>query len=128
MGIDDEVDPLPGSNHVALRVDLRLGSSDLVGPPSTSPGLYLNPKRDVMCAKVRVDELLDKLDWDNLSCSEASVFRQATLNELERIQNMVGRFILQVLLSTSRALAWMDADLVLCVIGFCLDRQSSSGM
>ena len=40
----DEVDLLPGSDHVARRVDLRLGSSDSVDPPSTSPGLYLNPK------------------------------------------------------------------------------------
>ena len=47
-----------------------------------------------------------------LYCSESSVFRQATLDELEQIQNMVGRFILQVPLSTSRALAWMDAGLI----------------
>ena len=32
--------------------------------------------------------------------------------ELERIQNMVGRFILQVPTSTSRALAWIDAGLL----------------
>ena len=37
-----------------------------------------------------------------LYCSEASVFRQATLDELEQIQNM----------SPSRGLAWMDAGLV----------------
>ena len=47
-----------------------------------------------------------------LYCLEASVFRQATLDELERIQNIVGRFILQVPLSTSRAFAWIDAGLV----------------
>ena len=32
--------------------------------------------------------------------------------ELERIQNMIGRFILQVPASTSRALAWIDAGLM----------------
>ena len=32
--------------------------------------------------------------------------------ELERIQNMIGRFILQVPMSTSRALAWIDAGLM----------------
>ena len=35
-----------------------------------------------------------------------------TVEELERVQNMVGHFILQVPSSTSRALAWMDAGLV----------------
>ena len=35
-----------------------------------------------------------------------------TIQELERIQNMVGRFILQVPASTSRVLAWMDAGLM----------------
>ena len=32
--------------------------------------------------------------------------------ELERIQNIVGRFILQVPASTSKALAWIDAGLM----------------
>ena len=64
MGIDDEVNLLPG------RVDLRLGSSDSVDPPSTSPGFYLNSKRDVMRAKGSMDELLNELDWDNLSLDE----------------------------------------------------------
>ena len=35
-----------------------------------------------------------------------------TIQELDRIQNMVGRFILQVPASTSRVLAWMDAGLM----------------
>ena len=35
-----------------------------------------------------------------------------TIQELERIQNMVSRFILQVPASTSRVLAWMDAGLM----------------
>ena len=35
-----------------------------------------------------------------------------TSEELERVQNMVGHFILQVPSSTSRALAWMDEGLV----------------
>ena len=36
---------------------------------------------------------------------------KTTIRELEQIQNMVGRFILQVPSATSGALAWIDADL-----------------
>ena len=81
MGIDDEVDLLPGSDHIALRVDLRLGSSDSVDPPSTSPGFYLNPKRDVMRVKCRMDELLNELDWDNLYLDEQCSKLQSILVE-----------------------------------------------
>ena len=58
MGIDDKVDLLPGSDHVAFRVDLQLGCGNSVDPPITSLGFYLNLKRDVTHAKVRMDELL----------------------------------------------------------------------
>ena len=34
------------------------------------------------------------------------------MDELDRIQNMIGRFILQVPAATSRALGWMDAGLM----------------
>ena len=47
-----------------------------------------------------------------LYCAEVLVISKKTFEELERVQNMVGRFILQVPSSTSRALAWMDAGLV----------------
>ena len=47
-----------------------------------------------------------------LYCSEAMVFTRKTLAELERIQCMVGRFILQVPASTSRVLVWCDAGLM----------------
>ena len=47
-----------------------------------------------------------------LYCTEVLVISKKTVEELERVQNMVGRFILQVPSSTSRALAWMDAGLV----------------
>ena len=47
-----------------------------------------------------------------LYCSEAMVFTKGTLAELERIQCMVGRFILQVPQSTSRVLVWCDAGLM----------------
>ena len=47
-----------------------------------------------------------------LYCSEAMVFTKSTLAELERIQCMVGRFILQVPQSTSRVLVWCDAGLM----------------
>ena len=40
------------------------------------------------------------------------VLSKTTVRELERIQNMVGRFILQVPSATSRSLAWMDAGLM----------------
>ena len=47
-----------------------------------------------------------------LYCTEAMVLSKTTVRELERIQNMVGRFILQVPSATSRSLAWMDAGLM----------------
>ena len=47
-----------------------------------------------------------------LYCMEAMVLPKTTVRELERIQNMVGRFILQVPSTTSRTLAWMDAGLM----------------
>ena len=40
------------------------------------------------------------------------IAKKSTILELERVQNMVGRFILQVPASTSRALAWIDAGLM----------------
>ena len=46
-----------------------------------------------------------------LYCVEALCVSKKTVDELDRIQNMVGRFILQVPSSTSRSLAWMDAGL-----------------
>ena len=48
-----------------------------------------------------------------LYCAEVLVISKKTVEELERVQNMVGRFILQVPSSSSRALAWIDAGLVL---------------
>ena len=47
-----------------------------------------------------------------LYCAEVLVISKKTVEELERVQNMVGCFILQVPSSSSRALAWMDAGLV----------------
>ncbi len=62
--------------------------------------------------------LIAKRIWETcaipaiLYCVEAITIKKSTVMELERIQNMVGRFILQVPPSTSRALAWMDAGLM----------------
>ena len=62
--------------------------------------------------------LIAKRIWETcaipaiLYCVEAITIKKSTVKELERIQNMVGRFILQVPPSTSRALAWMDAGLM----------------
>ena len=39
-------------------------------------------------------------------------YKKSTVMELDCIQNMIGRFILQVPASTSRALAWIDAGLM----------------
>ena len=52
------MDLLPGSDHVAFRVDLQLGCGNSVDPPINSLGFYINLKRDVTHAKVRMDELL----------------------------------------------------------------------
>ena len=46
-----------------------------------------------------------------LYCTEAMVESNATIRELEQIQNMVGRLILQVPSAISRALAWLDTGL-----------------
>ena len=46
-----------------------------------------------------------------LYCTEAMVESNATIRELEQIQNMVGRFILQVPSAASSFLAWIDAGL-----------------
>ena len=47
-----------------------------------------------------------------LYCVEALSIQKSSIMELERIQNIVGRFILQVPASTSKALAWIDAGLM----------------
>ena len=44
-----------------------------------------------------------------LYCSEAIVLSKTTVRELEQIQNMEGRIILQVPSATSKVLAWIDA-------------------
>ena len=62
--------------------------------------------------------LIAKRVWETcaipsiLYCVEALTIKKSTVMELERIQNMIGRFILQVPASTSRALAWIDAGLM----------------
>ena len=62
--------------------------------------------------------LIAKRVWETcaipaiLYCAEALTIKKSTVRELERIQNMIGRFILQVPASTSRALAWIDAGLM----------------
>ena len=62
--------------------------------------------------------LIAKRLWEScaipsiLYCAEVLVISKKTVEELDRVQNMVGRFILQVPSSTSRTLAWMDAGLV----------------
>ena len=48
-----------------------------------------------------------------LYCSEAMTISKKMIEELEAVQNLVGRFILQVPSSTSRILAWIHAGLVL---------------
>ena len=45
-------------------------------------------------------------------CVEAMNVTKTTVPELDHVQNMVGRFILQVPSATSRVLAWMDAGLM----------------
>ena len=47
-----------------------------------------------------------------LYCSEATIYKQCTIRELERIQNMVGRFILQLPRSSSNTMGWIDAGLM----------------
>ena len=47
-----------------------------------------------------------------LYCVEAMNMTKTTVAELDRVQNMEGRFILQVPSATSRVLAWMDAGLM----------------
>ena len=47
-----------------------------------------------------------------LYCAEVCVFKKSTIKELERIQCMVGRFILQVPAATSRVMSWVDAGLM----------------
>ena len=62
--------------------------------------------------------LIAKRVWETcaipaiLYCAEALTIKKSTVRELERIQNMIGRFILQVPASTSRALSWIDAGLM----------------
>ena len=47
-----------------------------------------------------------------LYCTDALTIKKSTMDELDRIQNMIVRFILQVPAATSRALGWMDAGLM----------------
>ena len=47
-----------------------------------------------------------------LYCVEAVTLEKATIVELDRLQCMVGRFILQIPHSSSKVLTWMDAGLM----------------
>ena len=47
-----------------------------------------------------------------LYCVEAVTLKKATIVELDRLQCMVGRFILQIPHSSSKVLTWMDAGLM----------------
>ena len=47
-----------------------------------------------------------------LYCAEVCVFKKSTIKELERMQCMVGRFILQVPAASSWVMSWVDAGLM----------------
>ena len=50
-----------------------------------------------------------------LYCVEAVTLKKSTIVELEGLQGMVGRFILQIPASSSKVFTWMDAGLMLMV-------------
>ena len=46
-----------------------------------------------------------------LYCNESMCVSETTLRNLEQVQNMIGRFILQIQSSSSRVFAWLDVGL-----------------
>jgi hypothetical protein len=63
-----------------------------------------------------------------LYCVEAVTLEKATIVELDRLQCMVGRFILQIPHSSSKVLTWMDAASCLWHTEFRPDKLCSSGV
>ena len=69
MGIDSDVELLSGSDHVAIRFDLSI-TGNLDTKTAEYNGIFLSDRRDMKIAQREMDQLMDKIEWDNLSLNE----------------------------------------------------------
>jgi len=69
MGIDSDVELLSGSDHVAIRFDLCI-TGNLNTKKAEYNGIFLSDRRDMKIAQKEMDQLMDKIEWDNLSLNE----------------------------------------------------------
>ena len=71
MGIDTEVELLSGSDHVAIRLDIKLVWEPCITPETKQCNISLTENRDMKVAKNAMDKMLGNLNWDNLTLNEA---------------------------------------------------------
>ena len=69
MGIDSDVELLSGSDHVAIRFDLSI-TGNLDTKTAEYNGIFLSDRRDMKIAQREMDQLMDKIEWDNLNLNE----------------------------------------------------------
>ena len=69
MGIDSDVELLPGSDHVTIRFDLSI-TGNLNTKKAEYNGIFLSDRRDMKIAQKEMNQMMDKIEWDNLSLIE----------------------------------------------------------
>jgi len=70
MCIDDDVELLAGSDHVALRLDINMSGLDPVPKARPHSLVHLPKDRDKSLATDLMDELLSKVNWAKYSTAE----------------------------------------------------------
>ena len=69
MGIDTDVELLSGSDHVALRFDIKI-AMPMENNRDECKGIFLSNRRDMGLAKTEMDMQLNAVNWDELSLNE----------------------------------------------------------
>ena len=66
MGVDTDVDLFTGSDHVALRIDIKLNVQGSTGVGVYNK-LFLRSDRDLSVAKNLMDSYLGDHEWNHLA-------------------------------------------------------------
>ena len=70
MGVDEGLELFTGSDHVAVRVDVRIPTTSADPHPPKAKSIRLRGDRDLKLAQDIMDREIDKVDWKSLSLDE----------------------------------------------------------
>ena len=99
--------------QVRRRSMIGVYEKDMIRKTTNYAYAIMNPSRGVLDRAMVAKRLWESCTIPEiLYCVEAMTLKKTTIVELERLQGMVGRFILQIPASSSKVLTWMDAGLM----------------